>query len=72
MKITTKKLAIIALAIGFSALVVSSHCINGKAAVSFAGGNGTSDNPYVIETISQLQEVKSFNGSYFVQSNDID
>lgn len=72
MKITMKKLATMALAIGCSALVIGGHGINGKAAASFAGGNGTEANPYVVENDTQLQEVKNYNGCYFVQSKDID
>ncbi|MBE5858819.1 MAG: hypothetical protein E7301_01670 [Butyrivibrio sp.] len=71
MKKMMKKVATMALALGCAAIVIGGHGISGKAA-TFAGGNGTSADPYVVENAAQLQEVRNYNGCYFVQSKDID
>jgi len=39
---------------------------------TFAGGNGTQENPYQVSTISHLQAVNEFPSSNFIQINDID
>lgn len=38
----------------------------------FAGGTGTSDDPYLIETIQHLNNVRHHEGSYFKQISDLD
>lgn len=38
----------------------------------FAGGDGTSGNPYQIITALQLNEVRNHLSSYFILNNDID
>jgi len=42
------------------------------ATAVFAGGAGTSQNPYQISTIGQLQSVNSYRDKYFTVSSDID
>lgn len=41
-------------------------------AQSFAGGDGSVENPYQIETPVQLSEVRNFLDSHFILNNDID
>ena len=38
----------------------------------FAGGSGTEDDPYLVSTADQLEEVRNYSSSYFLQTNDID
>ncbi|MGM0445744.1 MAG: ankyrin repeat domain-containing protein [Bacillota bacterium] len=38
----------------------------------FAGGSGTKEDPYLIETIEQLNNVRDYEGSYFKQISDLD
>lgn len=38
----------------------------------FAGGTGTKEHPYLIETIKQLNNVRDHEGSYFKQISDLD
>jgi hypothetical protein len=38
----------------------------------FAGGEGTAENPYLISTIADLQQVKSNTAAYYKLANDID
>lgn len=42
------------------------------AADDFAGGNGTTGNPYQIESSDQLNKVRHYLDSYFILNNDID
>jgi len=42
------------------------------AADDFAGGNGTTGNPYQIESSDQLNKVRDYLGSHFILNNDID
>jgi hypothetical protein len=39
---------------------------------SFAGGDGSSGNPYQVSTPSELNDVRNYMGSYFIQTADID
>lgn len=41
-------------------------------AADFAGGNGTYTNPYQVATPDQLNQVRNYLGSYFIQTADID
>lgn len=41
-------------------------------ASSFAGGDGSKDNPYQISTPSHMNEVRNYSGKYFILMNDID
>ncbi|QNK56924.1 GLUG motif-containing protein [Paenibacillus sp. PAMC21692] len=43
-----------------------------SAAGTFAGGDGSETNPYLISTADQLYEMRNYLGSYFELSNDID
>lgn len=45
---------------------------DGEMASSFAGGSGTSIDPYVIETGAQLVLMKKYSDKYFIIKNDID
>ena len=45
---------------------------DGNIAKSFAGGNDTSSNPYIIETGGQLLLMKDNNDKYYELANDID
>ena len=38
----------------------------------FAGGDGTADKPYKVETAAQLNEVRNHLDAYFLQTNNID
>lgn len=38
----------------------------------FDGGSGTAEDPYLVSTAEQLQEVRNYSGSCFLQVNDID
>ena len=45
--------------------------------MAFAGGDGSSGNPYQIETAQQLDDLRNYTGSanydkYFILNNDID
>ena len=51
---------------------VASNKWDGNIATSFAGGNGTSSNPYIIETGGQLLLMKDYNDKYFELANNID
>ena len=51
---------------------VASNKWDGNIAKSFAGGNGTSSNPYIIETGGQLLLMKDYNDKYFELANNID
>ncbi|MBP1994665.1 S-layer homology domain-containing protein [Paenibacillus eucommiae] len=42
------------------------------AADDFAGGNGTTGNPFQIESSNQLNNVRDYLGSHFILNNDID
>ncbi|OXS56532.1 hypothetical protein B1A99_19575 [Cohnella sp. CIP 111063] len=42
------------------------------AADDFAGGNGTTGNPFQIETADQLNKVRDYLDSHFILNNDID
>ncbi|MCK6613539.1 MAG: T9SS type A sorting domain-containing protein [Ignavibacteriaceae bacterium] len=42
------------------------------SAQSFAGGDGTSGNPYQVATAAQLNDVRNYLSSYFIQTADID
>lgn len=39
---------------------------------SFAGGNGTKSDPYIVNTAALLNEVRNYSGSYFIQTSNID
>lgn len=39
---------------------------------SFAGGNGSTKNPYKIQTLEQLKKIQGRNGKHFIQIADID
>lgn len=43
-----------------------------KTADCFAGGNGTSTNPYQIKTAEQLNEIRNYLGNHFILQSDID
>lgn len=51
---------------------VASNKWDGNIAKSFAGGNGTSSNPYIIETGGQLLLMKDYKDKYFELANNID
>ena len=51
---------------------VASNKWDGNIAQSFAGGSGTSADPYIIETGGQLLLIKDFNDKYFELANNID
>lgn len=38
----------------------------------FDGGSGTAEDPYLVSTVEQLQEVRNYSSSNFLQTNDID
>ncbi len=56
--------------VGFDA--VENLYIGAIASPDFAGGSGTSSDPYQISNISQLQNMQNFLSSHFVLINDID
>lgn len=61
--------------IAFRALFISFLCglwFSVNVYAQFAGGNGTSANPYQIETVQQLQEVINHLDKHFIQTQDID
>ncbi len=39
---------------------------------SFAGGDGTEQNPYQVSNVYELQEIENYLGANFIQVNDID
>ena len=43
-----------------------------EASVTFAGGTGTKSNPYVVKTAAQLNAIRDYLGSYFIQAANID
>ena len=51
---------------------VASNKWDGNIAQSFAGGSGTSADPYIIETGGQLLLMKDYNDKYFELANNID
>lgn len=51
---------------------VASNKWDGNIAQSFAGGSGTSSDPYIIETGGQLLLMKDFKDKYFELANNID
>lgn len=51
---------------------VASNKWDGNIAQSFAGGSGTSADPYIIETGGQLLLMKEYNEKYFELANNID
>lgn len=51
---------------------VGSNKWDGNIAQSFAGGSGTSADPYIVETGGQLLLMKDYNGKYFELANNID
>ncbi len=53
-------------------MVLSILNIPAYAGPAFAGGDGTSGNPYKITTWTQLNEVRNYLGSYFILMNDLD
>jgi hypothetical protein len=46
--------------------------ICGWVSAAFDGGDGTSGNPYQVSTAAQLNDVRNFLSSYFIQTADID
>lgn len=50
----------------------NSNIWDGSTAKSFAGGSGSSSNPYLIKTGGQLLLMKNYGKSYFKLMNDID
>ncbi|MBP3193892.1 hypothetical protein [Natronogracilivirga saccharolytica] len=42
------------------------------ATAQFAGGSGTEDDPYQIETVEQLQDIRNHTDKHFIQIADID
>lgn len=38
----------------------------------FEGGSGTEDDPYQIETVEQLQDIRNHTDKHFIQIADID
>ncbi len=57
-----KKFLLLAALFGAS---ISSHA-------QFAGGTGTADDPYQVATAEQLQAIKDYTSSHFIQTEDID
>ena len=51
---------------------VASNKWDGEIAQSFAGGSGTSVDPYIIQTGGQLLLMKDYNNKYFELANNID
>lgn len=51
---------------------VASNKWDGTIAKAFAGGSGTSIDPYIIKTGGQLLLMKDYNDKYFELANDID
>ena len=51
---------------------VHSEKWDGSRATAFAGGTGTSSNPYIIKTGGQLALMASYSDKYFVLANNID
>ena len=45
---------------------------SGGGGVKYSGGDGTSDNPYIVASADDLRSVADGNGLYFVQIGDID
>ena len=54
------------------ALLLAAIAPNAWGGASFAGGDGTADNPYQIEDWTQLNAVRSHLDKHFVLSNDLD
>ena len=53
-------------------LTFSLSCINTFAVSNpFSGGEGTADNPYIIETVDQLEAVQFYRSSCFILKNDL-
>jgi len=46
--------------------------VMGKAQNPFDGGDGTSNNPYKVSTLAQLNEVRNYPNAFFEQTDDID
>ncbi len=53
-------------------LFITFLVISEPLAAQFAGGSGTSDDPYQIENLEQLQEMKNYTDSHFILIGDID
>lgn len=53
-------------------LLSALFCISFSASAQFAGGTGTSNDPYQIENAEQLQAVNDFLTSHFILTEDID
>lgn len=72
MVIIMKKLLTSIITISFIALLMPLFLLSSEASVTFAGGDGTADNPYMVSTPEQLNEVRNYISKNFVQINDID
>src|SRR3712207_6630452 len=53
-------------------LLSAAFCFSLGASAQFAGGAGTSNDPYQIENAEQLQAVNDFLTSHFILTEDID
>lgn len=60
-----KRLLLLILCISFPISIV-------QAQDQFAGGSGTEEEPYQIETVEQLQEIRNHTDKHFIQIADID
>lgn len=65
-------LVVFAMVFGYFPSWVNPEGTHVHAAVGFAGGDGTSQDPYQIATADQLNEVRNYLDSHFVLINDID
>ncbi len=54
-------------------LILSLILINYTSGIAqFAGGSGTEEDPYQVETVEQLQEIRNHTDKHFIQIADID
>ena len=58
------RIAVLVFIFGFSAL---SLCY-----AQFTGGDGSEANPYQVSSVAQLNSVRNYPGSHFVQTVDLD
>ncbi|WP_341281142.1 S-layer homology domain-containing protein [Paenibacillus sp. FSL H8-0537] len=73
-KVTSIILAMLIVLGGWNGLFVRGNQVSAASGVEFAGGTGTSNEPYLIETAAELDEVRNHLGSgiYFELIADID
>jgi len=53
-------------------VIISLILCPAKSLSQFAGGSGTEEDPFQLETVEQLQEIKNYTNDHFIQIDDID